>query len=606
MRRPGEPSARLLAVLATAASFVSAASTVLSTAPPAAIGPAPQPANPAAVVAWAAARFTVLTPRLLRLELAGQGGGFDDRPSLAVISRLGGAAPPPFSVSTAGDALTITTSALTLVYAPPGGNVSHSTAAANSICALARPGMDVADGSRVPSWPNGANVTSQAQCCALCDADSDCSAWVYAVTPAEAAAASAAAASAAAASAAAAPLPSPAPAAVLRPPRSREEAARRLVAPSGGVSGVNCWLMMGVTALSPVGPSRVAGAVLPFDGANLTVTFDVAGTPTVWRPGAADAQNLGGSFHALDCYDVPANCIASYDSSMLPGVISRSGWAIVDDSSAARLTAPDPSSPSPTPFWYLNASAHTRPAADLYLFAHGHDFAAALADFALISGPPALPPSSVFGVWWSHWEAFNQTFFENDILKNYHDHGLPLNHVMLDVDWHTEHSALPPPQQNVSCYDYGGYTVNTDLWPAWPAFVSSLKDGTNPSGYAGLRLMLNLHPQGGTDACQANWPAFQRLINTTSSEIVPCTWGNQRIASASFAAFMDEDVLEPVDGWWTDFDYIGDCELGVREREGGRARGLPAQRDLPHLQHRPADPQRALLCDAPLPSARRL
>jgi hypothetical protein len=241
--------------------------------------------------------------------------------------------------------------------------------------------------------------------------------------------------------------------------------------------------MMGVTALAAVGPSRVAGAVLPFDAATLNVSFSLAGAPAVWKPGTADALNLKGSFHALDCYDTPANCIASYDAAMLPGVVSRSGWALVDDTSAARLVAPDASAPSPTPFWYANASAHTRPAADLYLFAHGHDYAAAVADFALISGPPSLPPSSVFGVWWSHWQSFNQSFFEQDILANYRKNALPLNHVMLDVDWHTELGALPS-NKSVKCYDYGGYSVNTDLWPAWPAFVASLKDGSNPSGFS--------------------------------------------------------------------------------------------------------------------------
>jgi hypothetical protein len=536
-----------LAALALAAATAAAAAAP-APAPGPTIGAAPQPANPAAVVRWASARFTVLTPRLLRLELAGRSGEFDDRPTLATISRLAGATPPPFTVSTAGGALTLSTGALTLVYAPPGGNVTAPPSNASSTCALAQPGFDVADGGRVPRWPDGANATDQAHCCALCDADADCSAWVFAVSPAGAVAARSSVPPAAAAAAAAGGGRRRQP----RPPTVAPPA------PAPTDVGANCWLMMGVTALAPVGPSRVAGALLPFDGAALNVSFRVAGAPAVWRPGAVDDQNLRGAFHALDCYDVPANCIAAYDAAMRPGLLSRSGWAVVDDTSAARLVAADPSVPSPVPFWYANATAATRPAADLYLYAHGHDYAGALADFARVSGPPALPPASVFGVWWSHWEPFNQSFFEADILANYRAHALPLHHVMLDVDWHTELGALPT-NASVPCYGYGGYTVNERLWPAWPAFVASLKDGSNPSGYAGLRLMLNLHPNGGTDACQRNWPAFARLVNTTSSAIVPCSFGNQRIASASFAAFMDADVLAPVDGWWTDYDNDGDC-----------------------------------------------
>lgn len=355
-----------------AASVASCVVSIASPTPRPTIGPAPQPAPAACATRWGSARFTVLTEKLLRLELAGESGGFDDRPSLAVISRLGAGAASDapcgvgFSVSTAGDALTLTTAAATLVYAPAGGNATRPPA--NSTCALAQD-ADVADGERTPSWPDGANVTSQAQCCALCDADPDCSTWIFATSPLAA--------------------PSPPPA----PPASRRRPQVAAAAPANPPA--NCWAMMSVTRLTP-SSNRVSGAILPFSASDLNVSFTVAGAPTTWSPGTEDAQNLGGAFHALDCYDTPGNCTADYDSAMQPGLLSRSGWALLDDTSAARIVAPAAGVPSPTPFWYANATAHTRPAADLYLFVHGHDYAAALADYALIGGPIALPPSSVF------------------------------------------------------------------------------------------------------------------------------------------------------------------------------------------------------------------
>jgi hypothetical protein len=125
---------------------------------------------------------------------------------------------------------------------------------------------------------------------------------------------------------------------------------------------------------------------------------------------------------------------------------------------------------------------------------------------------------------------------------------------MLDVDWHTEQSQL---NATVPCYSYGGYTVNTALWPDWAAFIDALHTPAvsplNPVGVP-LKLMLNLHPQGGTDACQKNWSGFADAIDYAGTAIVPCTWGNQRIAAASFASFMDAVDLAPVDGW---------CECGM-------------------------------------------
>jgi hypothetical protein len=124
------------------------------------------------------------------------------------------------SVRAAGDAVSIQTDAVTLTYAPPGGNQSAPGGAGNSSCALAVRGFDVADGARVAKYPFGANASSQAACCALCDAEPACTAWIFAL--------------------------------------------------DGGAP--NCWLMRGVTALSPQS-QRVTGAVLPFTAANLNVTF---------------------------------------------------------------------------------------------------------------------------------------------------------------------------------------------------------------------------------------------------------------------------------------------------------------------------------------------
>ena len=469
-------------------------------APPTA-GPAVQPADPAATVRWGAARFTVLTPRLLRLELAGR-GGFDDRPSLAVLSRR--TPVPAFTVSPSGDALTLTTSALTLVYAPAGGNASAG-GGGNSTCALAARGFDVADGARVAAYPFGANASSQAACCALCDAEPTCTAWIFAL--------------------------------------------------DGGAP--NCWLMRGVTALTPQS-QRVTGAVLPFSAADLNVTFSLAGKPAVWTPApaAADVGNLRGAFHALDCYDKPANCIAAYAAGERPGLISRSGFALLDDSAAARLVPPAPGVPSPLPYWYANATA-LRPAADWYLFAHGREFRAALADYVAIGGAPALAPVAAYGTWWSHWEAFSQELFTDDILGGYRNHSLPLNFISLDVDWHAEF----PGNSTLPSYSYGGYTVNTDLWPAWSAFLASLADGTNPTGFRDIGVVLNLHPQGGTDAWQKYWPAFQAAIGgwTNMSQVVPCMFGDQRVAAASFSAFMDVAELAPIPAWWSDYDADGDC-----------------------------------------------
>ena len=55
---------------------------------------------------------------------------------------------------------------------------------------------------------------------------------------------------------------------------------------------------------------------------------------------------------------------------------------------------------------------------DWYFFGHGLDYRAALKDWTLIMGPPALPPLSVFGVWYSRYYPYSQSSFVKDVLTH--------------------------------------------------------------------------------------------------------------------------------------------------------------------------------------------
>ena len=71
-------------------------------------------ADPAAVVISPPARFTVLTPVLIRMELSSSSSSFEDRASLAVLNRK--LPVPSFTVSNSSTTLTITTDKIQLTY----------------------------------------------------------------------------------------------------------------------------------------------------------------------------------------------------------------------------------------------------------------------------------------------------------------------------------------------------------------------------------------------------------------------------------------------------------------------------------------------------------
>jgi alpha-glucosidase len=126
----------------------------------------------------------------------------------------------------------------------------------------------------------------------------------------------------------------------------------------------------------------------------------------------------------------PQSCVEQYDSSVGQGLISRAGWVVWDDLGSPRLDGPLAS----TAKTWVDTKGTTN-AADLYFFGHRQDYRAALQDAAQLSGRIAMPPLSALGVWWSRYYTYSQQQVVAEVLEGYHNHSLPLNHLVLDMDW---------------------------------------------------------------------------------------------------------------------------------------------------------------------------
>jgi hypothetical protein len=153
---------------------------------------------------------------------------------------------------------------------------------------------------------------------------------------------------------------------------------------------------------------------------------------------------------------------------------------------------------------------------DWYFFGHGHRYREALQDFALVSGKVSLPPRSAFGVWWSTWYAFSAVEMTKTVLEPYAQHGLPLDVLVLDMDWHTLTApSWHPSMQN--CTGWGGFSWNKKLFPDPQGFQEWLHSSNNPLGHP-LATSLNGHSQSGIGPCQVNYTAFARAIGADPTQ----------------------------------------------------------------------------------------
>ena len=125
-----------------------------------------------------------------------------------------------------------------------------------------------------------------------------------------------------------------------------------------------------------------------------------------WRFGmtsAADAGNLRGTYRTLDRTDnATLDCNArdgAYGRDHCEwGVVSRSGWALVNETGVPCLDAQHD--------WWADGAGkmlRNRDEHDLYLFAHGHDYTGALADLTAAGGKIPMMPRRNAGVWFTRW-----------------------------------------------------------------------------------------------------------------------------------------------------------------------------------------------------------
>jgi hypothetical protein len=200
----------------------------------------------------------------------------------------------------------------------------------------------------------------------------------------------------------------------------------------------------------------------------------------------------------------------------------------------AGFITPPPSGPPPPepPFFCRAPEGH----ADLYLFAHGADYAAALADYVAVAGAVPIPRRHWLGVSWSKW---NESEVQSDAVNHVSllaAAGFPVDTLVFDMQWHRTPA-------------WGGYSWDPSRYPNHTAALAELHA-------LGVATGANFHDDDGVTraANPERFAAFAAAVGADpAAAAVPFAIGNRTYADALQREILAPLINEGLDFAWTDF-----------------------------------------------------
>ncbi|HKN52747.1 MAG TPA: TIM-barrel domain-containing protein, partial [Amycolatopsis sp.] len=423
--------------------------------------PQPAIAAPSNTVVDGSARFQVLSPTLVRVEYAGN-GGFEDRPTFNAVNR--NFPVPSFTTAVENGTRVIRTGKLTLRYRQNSGPFSPANLT-----------VDLTAGQTAvtarPSWAGvcGLGQGCEAEALALSGSaelatdhqNYTGSGFVAGFTQAGAKISWSA------------PVATAGDYAVqFRYANSQGgdgQNTTRTISLSAGSSTTqvslpvtgswDTWQTVTTTMHLAAGDNPLALTCTTSDSCN--VNFDSVAVTTLGAayPSPPPApSSLGGWRRSLDGQSGPAPTA--------PGLLSRDGWTLLDDTQGAVLNSDQTVTARPS---HGGLSYQ-----DGYFFGYGHDYRQGLKDLRDLTGPSVLLPKWAFGVWFSRYFAYSSADYQNSLLPAFRSHQTPLDVLVTDTDWKSPNA-------------WDGWNWNTSLFPDPQGYLDWAKS-------QGLQVSLNIHP----------------------------------------------------------------------------------------------------------------
>ena len=260
-----------------------------------------------------------------------------------------------------------------------------------------------------------------------------------------------------------------------------------------------------------------------------TLSIQLKATGVTWTYGAKPTDNLKGTYRTLD--------MAGGATKMEDGLLSRSGWAVVDDSKSLVFNESGWLAPRTTQEYQyaIRSTQH-----DLYFFGYGTDYAACLRDFTALAGKIPMIPRYILGNWWSRYWAYTQEELKA-LMEDFRAHDVPLSICIVDMDWHITRTG------NASL-GWTGYTWNRKLFPDPQGFIRWLHE-------QGLRTALNLHPAKGVYSHEQQYAEMAKWMgkDPAKKKPIPFDIADPHFMEGYFKLLHHPYEKDGIDFWWMDW-----------------------------------------------------
>ncbi len=257
--------------------------------------------------------------------------------------------------------------------------------------------------------------------------------------------------------------------------------------------------------------------------------------------------NLLGTYRTLD------GCIGShynhkgaeYDIELENGVVSRRGVAVVDDTKSLILGEDGK----------IHARRETE--LDLYVFAYGTDYRAAVNALYMIAGPSPKIPKYALGNWWSRYYEYTDKSYLH-LLDKFEKANVPLTVATIDMDWHYSSKLIEEfgfteeqvahPELYGSTKGWTGYSWNKHLFPDYKAFLKKIQERN-------LKITLNLHPAEGVSFFEDCYEDMAKAmgIDPKTKHVIPFNITDDTFINNYFKIMHKPYEHDGVHFWWIDW-----------------------------------------------------